>query len=144
MKKRCSIQIMLSILLINSSSCTFDRSTSISDNLEKITNNLDNINVTFNPYLALIIYSPTCISCQTLLEIMNVKYDSSLFNISYIEYNEITNRENKSNIGISDLSLLSVYKVPLCLELENNVVINEIYGFENIRNYDFSKYKIAS
>ena len=85
-----------------------------------------------NRYYVLI-FSSSCLACQNTIEVLNYKKNEADFDLFLLDYQEVRKETNKSNIGVMNYQDISYESVPLLFVIENKIIINEIYGFENIR-----------
>ena len=85
-----------------------------------------------NRYYVLI-FSSSCLACQNTIEVLNYKKYEADFDLFLLDYQEVRKETNKSNIGVMNYQDISYKSVPLLFVIENKIIINEIYGFENIR-----------
>lgn len=82
----------------------------------------------------ILVFSPSCLACQSILEVLAYKNKKESIDLFLIDFHEVKKDDNSSNVGVNDYSKISYISVPLLLIIENKTIINEIYGFETIRD----------
>jgi thiol-disulfide isomerase/thioredoxin len=71
-------------------------------------------------------YSPYCMACKSALETLSYR------TIDVIENQYPVQEELVSNLGVKDLNLVKIYRVPYLVYYQEEIV-KEVRGFDNIQ-----------
>jgi thiol-disulfide isomerase/thioredoxin len=80
-------------------------------------------------------YSPYCMACKSALETLSYRQEKQYFpliTIDVIENQYPVQEELVSNLGVKDLNLVKIYRVPYLVYYQEEIV-KEVRGFDNIQ-----------